>query len=148
MSHIYHGTALWFQGGNKMKNMGAATIRILVVEDEPVISQVCLQTLTSEGFKVDFAINGSIASGMLEKEAYDLVLVDIRTPVMNGKQLYQSIVQKHHELVDRVIFTTGDMLGSDTESFLKESGRPLLAKPFTPNELKTVVREALRRLQK
>jgi DNA-binding response OmpR family regulator len=130
-----------------MKSIDATAIRILVVEDEPVISRVCLQTLTNEGFKVDVAINGSIASGMLEQETYGLILIDIRTPVMNGKQLYEFIVQKHHELANRVIFTTGDVLGGDTESFLEESGRLCLAKPFTTNELKTVVREALRRLQ-
>ncbi len=131
-----------------MKNTGAILRRILVVEDEPVISRVCVQTLAGEGFKVDIAVNGSVAEGMLGQGDYDLVLIDIRTPVMNGKQLYQTIVEKHPELVSRVIFTTGDVLGGDTESFLEESGRLFLPKPFTPDELKTVVREALRRLQK
>ena len=131
-----------------MKNVSATTTRILVVEDEPVISRVCLQTLTSEGFEVDVAINGRMASGMLEKGAYDLVLIDIRTPVMNGKQLYQSIVQKHREMTNRVVFTTGDMLSGDTKSFLEECRKPFLVKPFTPNELKSVVREVLRLLPK
>ena len=131
-----------------MKNTGATLRRILVVEDEPVISRVCIQTLTGEGFDVDTAVNGSVAEGMLGQGDYDLVLIDIRTPVMNGKQLYQSIIEKHPELVSRVIFTTGDVLGGDTKSFLEESGRLFLPKPFTPDELKTMVREALRRLQK
>ena len=127
-----------------MKNTIVTGRRILVVEDETVISQVCVQTLIGEGFKVDTAVNGSVAEGMLGQGDYDLVLIDIRTPVMNGKQLYQSIIEKHPELVSRVIFTTGDVLGGDTKSFLEESGRLFLPKPFTPDELKTVVREALR----
>jgi len=127
-----------------MKNTGATPRRILLVEDEPVISRVCIQSLTGEGFKVDTAVNGSVAEGMLGQGDYDLILIDIRTPVMNGKQLYRSIIEKHPELVSRVIFTTGDMLGGDTKSFLEESGRLFLPKPFTPDELKTVVREALR----
>ena len=127
-----------------MKNTGATPRRILLVEDEPVISRVCIQTLTGEGFKVDTAVNGSVAEGMLGQGDYDLILIDIRTPVMNGKQLYRSIIEKHPELVSRVIFTTGDMLGGDTKSFLEESGRLFLPKPFTLDELKTVVREALR----
>ena len=131
-----------------MKNTGATLRRILVVEYEPVISRVCIQTLTGEGFKLDSAVNGSVAEGMLGQGDYDLVLIDIRTPVMNGKQLYQSIIEKYPELVSRVIFTTGDVLGGDTKSFLEESGRLFLPKPFIPDELKTVVREALRRLQK
>jgi len=85
---------------------------------------------------------------MLEKKEYDLILIDIRTPVMNGKQLYQSINDKHPDLTDRVIFTTGDLLGGDTKNFLEQSGRLFLPKPFTPDELKTVVKEALGRIEK
>ena len=131
-----------------MKRSGVDAGRVLVVEDEPVISRVCSQTLRGEGFKVDIAANGSIAEGMVEKREYDLILIDIRTPVMNGKQLYQSINDKHPDLTDRVIFTTGDLLGGDTKSFLEQSGRLFLPKPFTPDELKTVVKEALGRIEK
>ncbi len=84
---------------------------------------------------------------MLEKKEYDLILIDIRTPVMNGKQLYQSINDRHPGLTGRVIFTTGDLLGGDTKSFLEQSGRLFLPKPFTPDELRTVVKEALGRVE-
>jgi hypothetical protein len=40
-----------------------------------------------------------------------------------------------------VIFTTGDVIGQGTETFLEESGRPFLPKPFTPDELKRLVRQ-------
>ena len=131
-----------------MKSSGVNAGRILVVEDEPVISRVCSQVLRGEGFEVEIAANGNIAEGMLGKKEYDLILIDIRTPVMNGKQLYQSINDKHPDLTDRVIFTTGDLLGGDTKSFLEQSGRLFLPKPFTPDELKTIVGKALRRIEK
>jgi DNA-binding response OmpR family regulator len=130
-----------------MQKAGEKRIRILVVEDEPVISRICLQTLIGEGFDVDHASNGKVAEGMLGKEEYDLLLVDIRTPVMSGKELYQSIAERYPEVVSGVIFTTGDVLAGDTKGFLERSGRPFLPKPFTPDELKTVVKEVLRRLQ-
>ena len=116
-----------------------------MVEDEPIISRVCSQTLTGEGFEVDIATNGSIAEDMIEEKEYDLLLVDIRTPVMNGRELYQWINERHPELAKRVIFTTGELLGSDSEIFVEQSNRPFLPKPFTPLILRTVVREALRR---
>jgi DNA-binding response OmpR family regulator len=131
-----------------MKSSGAKAVRILVVEDEPTICRVCSKTLTGEGFEVDIAANGSIAERMLGQKEYALVLIDIRTPVMNGKQLYQSIMERHPELGSRVIFTTGDVLGGDTKSFLEQSDRLFLPKPFTPDELKAVVKEALRRIGK
>ena len=131
-----------------MKNSNTKAVRVLVVEDEPVISRVCSQTLRGEGCRVDIVANGSLAEGMLEEKKYDLVLIDIRTPVMNGKQLYQSILERHPEVVSGVIFTTGDMLSGDTKSFLEQSGRLFLPKPFTPDELKNIAREALRRIGK
>ena len=129
-----------------MKNgeSGAQAKKILIVEDEPSISQVCSRTLAAEGFEVDIAANGSLAQDMLgEKDDYDLILADIRTPVMNGKQLYHSITEKHPHLAGKVVFATGDMLDGDTKDFLKQSGRLYLPKPFTPNELKAIVRKAL-----
>jgi len=131
-----------------MKSSSAEVKKILVVEDEPAISQVCLRALTSEGFEVDIAVNGEVALDMLGKKVYDLFPIDIRTPVMNGKQLYQCIQEKHSKLIDRVIFTTGDVTSGDTQSFLGQSGRPFLPKPFTPDELRMIVRETLRQIEK
>ena len=131
-----------------MKKPGAGAKRILVVEDEPAISDVCRRVLTSEGFEVDIAINGKIAQDMIEKKQYDLCLSDIRTPEMNGKELYQWLKEKHPELANRVIFTTGDVMSGDTQSFLEQAARPFLPKPFTPGEIRTVVQEALKEVEK
>jgi len=131
-----------------VKNSPAGLTRILVVEDEPAVCQVCQRILTSEGFEVDIAVNGDVAQDMLGKKDYDLVLIDIRTPVMNGKQLYQVIIEKHPKLANSVIFTTGDVIGKDTTTFLAQTGRPFLSKPFTPDELKTIAKETLRQIEK
>ncbi len=132
-----------------MTNSSASVKRILVVEDEPAISQVCLRVLTSERFEVDIAANGELAQAKLqEKDDYTLILIDIRTPVMNGKELYQWIKEKYPELTNGVIFTTGDVMGGDTQSFLELAGRPFLPKPFTPDELRTTVQQALSELEK
>jgi DNA-binding response OmpR family regulator len=118
-----------------MKNAHDIVKRILVVEDEPAICGVCQRVLTGNGFEVDIAANGNVARGMLGEQEYDLCLIDIRTPVMDGKQLYQFIVEKHPKLVNGVIFTTGDLEDGDTQRFLELAGRPFLPKPFTPDEL-------------
>ncbi len=131
-----------------MKNSGAGTKRILVVEDEPAVCEVCIRVLTGEGFKVGIAANGELAEAKLQESRYDLLLIDIRTPVMNGKELYQWINEKYPELVSRVIFTTGDIAEVHTQHFLKLVQRPYLPKPFTPDELRTIVRETLRQLEK
>jgi len=126
-----------------MKDPGASAVRILVVEDEPSISQVCLRVLTAEGFEVDIAENGVKAQEKLKAKDYDICLIDIITPVMDGKRLYRWIVEKHPQLVKGVLFTTGDSVNPDTRIFLERVDRPFLPKPFTLDELKTVVKETL-----
>jgi len=124
-----------------MKNSGAKVKRILVVEDEPAISDVCQRVLIGEGFEVDIAINGKVAQDMIEEKQYDSCLIDIRTPRMNGRELYQWLQEKHPQLATGVIFTTGEMMGGDIQSFLEQAARPFLPKPFTPDELRAIVRE-------
>jgi len=131
-----------------MKNSSTGTRRILLVEDEPAICQVCLRVLTSEGFEVDIAVNGDVAQDMLREKNYDLCLIDIKTPVMNGKQLYQVIIGKHPKLADGVIFATGDVIDGYTQHFLELASRPFILKPFTPDELKTIVKETLKQMKK
>jgi len=127
-----------------MNDFSAGVKRILVVEDEPAISDVCRRVLTGEGFEVDIAVNGEVALDMIEEEQYDLCLIDVRTPTMNGKELYLWLEEKHPELAGGALFTTGDVMAGDTQSFLEQAARPFLPKPFTPEELKAIVRQALK----
>ena len=127
-----------------MKNPDGSVKKILVVEDEPAISSVCHRVLTDEGFEVEIAANGQVAQGMIEAEQYDFYLIDIRTPAMDGKELYNWLKEKHPQMANRVVFTTGDVMSGDTESFLEQAARPFLPKPFTLDELRTIMREALK----
>ncbi len=131
-----------------MKKSSVGAKIILVVEDEPAISNVCQRVLASEGFEVDIAVNGKVAQDMIEDKQYYLCLIDLRTPAMNGEELYQWLKEKHPKLASRVVFTTGDMMGGETQSFLEQAARPLLPKPFTPDGLKTIIRETLKEVEK
>jgi len=126
-----------------MKKAGTSAGRVLVVEDEPSIRQVCLRTLGGEGFKVDIAENGAEAQEKLKIKGYDICLIDIMTPVMDGKRLFSWITENHPEALKGVVFTTGDSINPNTRIFLERTGRPLLPKPFTLEELKTVVGETM-----
>jgi DNA-binding response OmpR family regulator len=130
-----------------MKSSGNLLKRILVVEDEPAICEVCIRVLSDEGFEVDVAENGRIAQGRLGKKDYILCLIDIRTPIMNGKELYQYIINNHPGMAERVIFTTGDIADDYTQRFLELANRPFLPKPFTIGALREIVREFLKRLE-
>lgn len=121
--------------------------RILVVEDEPAIREICVSVLSKEGFRVDTVANNKLAEDRIKEVDYNLILVDIRTPVMNGKELYKNIIDNFTKIADRVIFTTGDVMAEDTETFIRISGRPFLPKPYTPEELREIINETLTRLE-
>jgi CheY-like chemotaxis protein len=116
---------------------------VLVVEDEPGIARICVRTLVAEGFQVDIAVNGEIGLDMWRKKNYDLCISDIRTPRMNGIKLFHRLENENPEAVKKFIFTTGDVLSSNVKEFLKAIGKPYLPKPFTPEDLRAIVRKAL-----
>ena len=126
-----------------MKDSTAGAKKILVVEDEPAISDVCRRVLVNEGFEVNIAVNGEVAQDMIVSKHYDLCLIDIRTPAMSGKELYRWLEEKHPDVANRVVFTTGDLMGGDTQLFLEQAARPFLPKPFAPSELKAIMSKAL-----
>ncbi len=126
-----------------MVDKSSAGKRILVVEDEPAIGRICTRTLEADGFQVEIAANGRIARDILQRKRHDLYLIDIRTPEMNGVELYKYLEKGYPELTKKVVFTTGDVMSGDIGSFLKGTGRPFLPKPFTPDQLRAAVRAVL-----
>jgi CheY-like chemotaxis protein len=110
-------------------------IKVLVVEDEPAIAQVCLRVLTPKGYHVTLAADGREAIRRLSTENFNICLIDVRTPNMSGEELYSWILEHDLPLSRGVILTTGDVASGETARFLAETGRPTLPKPFSPAEL-------------
>ena len=131
-----------------MTKLGTHRKRILVVDDEPSIRKLCQRVLTEEGFEVDTAPNGRAAQSMISKQDYDLYLIDIKMPLMDGKELYDSLQKTGPRITSRIVFTTGSAIGQETERFLESSGRPVLTKPFTTEELKTIITQAFKAVDK
>jgi len=109
---------------------------------------MCKRVLAREGFEVEVAANGTLAQDMIGKKQYHICLIDIRTPKMSGAELYQWLQKKYPQVANHVIFTTGSVIDEKTMTFIEQSGRPFLPKPFTPNELTAIVEEFLKQLGK
>lgn len=112
-----------------------SAIKVLVVEDEPAIAQVCLRVLTPKGYLVTLAADGQEAINLLSSEKFNVCLIDVRTPNMSGEELYSWILDHDKPLSNGVILTTGDVASGETARFLARAGRPTLPKPFGPTEL-------------
>jgi DNA-binding response OmpR family regulator len=131
-----------------MNTLDGTAKRILVVEDEPSLADMCRIVLTRVGFEVEIAVNGRMAQDMIEKKQYHLCLIDIRMPKMSGEELYQWLQKKFPKMTNRVVFMTGSVIDGESMAFVGQSGRPLLLKPFTLQELRAVVEEALKQVEK
>ena len=62
-------------------------------------------------------------------------------PDLDGRALYQEIEQRWPRQAARVVFVTGDTLASALREFVSASGRPVIEKPFRPNDVRRVVAE-------
>ena len=117
--------------------------RVLVVEDEPALAAAVSEGLADAGFAVDRAGDGEEALALVRASTYDLVVCDLKMPRLDGTQFYRAIAATMPSLARRVIFVTGDVVGTDAERFLEESGCRWLAKPFRLADLLRTVRELL-----
>jgi two-component system NtrC family sensor kinase len=117
--------------------------RILVVDDEPEIAWLLADILAVDGHRVDVAANGAVALERLAGGACDMVVTDLRMPVLDGPGLDREIERQHPGMARRVAVLTGDTLGAETRAFLERARLPALAKPFAVAEVRAVLRQVL-----
>jgi signal transduction histidine kinase/CheY-like chemotaxis protein len=116
---------------------------VLIVEDETALASAMAESFSDAGFLVDRAGDGEEAMARLEGGQYDIIISDLKMPRMDGIQLFSALREQHPEMVRRIMFVTGDVIGTDAERFLAESGCRWLAKPFRLGELLRLAREVM-----
>ncbi|MBK5188113.1 MAG: response regulator [Gemmatimonadaceae bacterium] len=107
--------------------------RLFVVDDEPSIRAAIRRFLTRRGWDVEEAEDGRAAMDILlhsEPNRYDVVMCDLRMPHLSGAELHRELLEKRPDLVQRLVFSTGDVASADAALFLAESERPVIEKPF------------------
>ena len=68
-------------------------MRLLIVEDERAIAEVMMLNLKRVGYECEYAQDGEMGAAMVEKQSYDLVLLDIMLPKINGYELMEYLAQ-------------------------------------------------------
>ncbi len=115
--------------------------RILLVDDTDAIRRLLGYMLRIEGgFDVDTTASGPEALEMLNKNEYDVLLVDLNMPVMSGIELYRCIGKEYPDVAARVVFMSADIPAPQTRSFFTNINRPFLLKPFTIDDLMNAFR--------
>jgi len=114
---------------------------VLVVDDEPIVCKSCVKALAPEGYSVTTTESGR---GGIEKGAsgdFDVVIVDLKMPDLDGMQVLQAIKEKQPDV--EVIVITGYSTVSTAVEAMKLGAIDYLPKPFTPDELTVVVSKAM-----
>lgn len=117
------------------------SLRILVAEDNPSNQKVLVQMLKRMGYRADAVADGREVIEALERQPYDLVLMDVRMPEMDGITATQVIRKLQPENGPRIIAVTAYALDGDREKCLKAGMDDYISKPVKLEELK----EALER---
>jgi signal transduction histidine kinase len=120
--------------------------RILVVDDEPQIVRLCTQVLTELGYVVQGAHSGMKALARLEAEAFDLLIVDIKMPGVDGLMVLRQARELDPNLTAVVI--TGFATMDRAIEALQAGARGFILKPFGSDELVSAVEVALIQRQK
>ncbi|HBT95841.1 MAG TPA: DNA-binding response regulator [Coriobacteriia bacterium] len=116
--------------------------RILVVDDEPSITDVVTYNLRKEGYDVQFAADGASAVQMVNAGPFDLIILDVMLPKMDGYEVLRQIRANYNT---PVLFLSARDTELDKVVGLEIGGDDYLAKPFGNRELMARVKALLRR---
>jgi PAS domain S-box-containing protein len=147
---VFHFTA-WF-GGVKTPQAAVEvpaprgdpnrpSLAILVVEDDPISRTLASTVLTQNGYSVAIAANGVEALGLVERHAFDVILMDIQMPQMDGIEATDRIRRResHKGGGVRIVAMTAHAMKGDRERCLAAGMDDYISKPLDMNQLLAVV---------
>jgi DNA-binding NtrC family response regulator len=116
---------------------------ILIVDDEPSVAQSVEEILRQAGFEVTTATEAQQALSLLEQNRYDVIISDLTMPQMDGQQFWQAVTERHPDLANRIIFSSGDSSSQRARAFLEDCGCSWVEKPFKPEGFLRLIQQTL-----
>ena len=123
--------------------MDAEKIKILLVEDDEALSFIVKDNLEQNNYLVELARDGELALQLFDKSDFDLLLLDVMLPKVDGFQVAQSIRKKNEQVP--IIFLTARSMTEDRITGLTLGGDDYIAKPFSMEELLLKIKIFLKR---
>jgi len=115
--------------------------RLLIIDDEDIVLKSCQRILRDSGYHIDTASNGEEGLAVLETNDYDLVVTDLMMPGMSGMDVLKIIKEKKIDVT--VVIFTGYATAETAREALKTGAFDYIPKPFTPEEFRDVVNNAI-----
>jgi two-component system, OmpR family, alkaline phosphatase synthesis response regulator PhoP len=117
--------------------------RILLVEDEPALVITLRDMLQGEGYNVESSTHGLEAKNRILRESFDLVILDVMLPGMNGFEICKAVREQGYNMP--ILMLTARDQTRDKVLGLRTGADDYLAKPFDPHELLARIEALLRR---
>ena len=118
--------------------------RVLIVDDEAPVRELCKQLLEAEGAIVELAANGTHGLAAAGREAYDLVLLDVAMPDMTGVEVLARLRQQQKSSNLKIIMFSGHTTPEEMSDMLSRGADDFLTKPFSVAQLLARVQNMLR----
>ena len=116
-------------------------MRILVVDDDAIVTVSCKRILESEGFEVVCVPSADEALGTLRRQDFDLLLIDVKMPKHDGLFLIREIKKDLHQIP--MIVMSGYPTPETIADVMKSGATLFIPKPFRPDELMKMIRQVL-----
>ncbi|MBE0599247.1 MAG: sigma-54-dependent Fis family transcriptional regulator [Desulfuromonadales bacterium] len=117
--------------------------QILIIDDDAVIREGLRRILEANGYVAETFSNGSLAIGKLREKSFDLVITDLKMPVMSGIEVLKVIKTLQPEIP--IIMITGYSTVDTAVEAMKSGAMDYIAKPFTPDDILQKINTALDR---
>ncbi|HEV8281671.1 MAG TPA: response regulator, partial [Candidatus Limnocylindrales bacterium] len=114
-------------------------LRILLAEDNPVNQKLALRLLDRMGYRADVAGNGLEAIAALEGAVYDVVLMDVQMPELDGLEATRRIRRRWPADGPRIVAMTANAMDGDREACLEAGMDDYIAKPIAPDALQATL---------
>ncbi len=126
--------------------MKKVDVRLLIVDDEPEIRESLLEMLSSEGYDCDVASTGQEALDKIKVIDFDLALVDVRLPDMDGTKLVSQIHENNSRMIN--IMVTGYPALENAVNALNLGAQGYIVKPVDPVKLLNLIEKKIAKREK
>ena len=151
-SQVGEGSTFWFTfraapatppepqpASDGKQSFGDQGPRVLVVDDNTINRRVAQEVLTQAGCRVTQADSGKVAIDCVARQSFDIILMDIQMPGMNGVEATEQLRATHAEQLPPVVAMTAYSMDGDQARFIEAGLDEYLSKPIRPEELLTKI---------
>ncbi len=116
--------------------------KILIIDDEDIVLKSCIRILRGDNYQIDTAYSGEEGLKKIDQTKYDLVITDLMMPGMSGMDVLRNVKDRKLDLT--VVIFTGYATAETAREALKMGAFDYIPKPFTPEEFRDVVQNAIK----